>query len=257
MCDGRLNSIRTSNRGACSFASMHASDRPVLLVDNVDSFVHNLGRYLVRLGLRVDVLRRNDPRLASIRPKEYSALVLSPGPGRPEDAPEACEITRRFWGRRPILGICLGHQIVAVVGGGEVTRSCDPYHGRASWIDHDGEREFGGLPNPLLVGRYHSLVVDDNSLPDTFVVSARLRDDPGTVMAIRHRALPICGLQFHPESLLTPQGFSLLYNFFNACGFQLKGNAEFGSEVRDAECLEARFPSPGREDLSPMKVQPR
>ncbi|RMG04612.1 MAG: aminodeoxychorismate/anthranilate synthase component II [Planctomycetota bacterium] len=205
------------------------------MVDNVDSFVHNLGRYLLRLGLRIDVLRRNDPRLAAVDPEAYSALVLSPGPGRPEDAPEACEVTRRFWGRRPILGICLGHQIVAVVNGGKITRCADPYHGRASWIEHDTRREFAGLPNPLQVGRYHSLVVDAGELRDSFVISAWSRDDPNTIMAIRHRTLPICGFQFHPESLLTPQGFSLLHNFFKLCGFRLSAEVSFASEIREKQ----------------------
>jgi len=183
----------------------------ILLIDNYDSFVYNLKQYLEELGAEV-LVRRND----QITPEEARELdpekvVISPGPGRPEDAGNSIEIIRRLAGEVPLLGVCLGHQAVAAAFGGGIGRARRLLHGKTSPIQHDGKTIFAGLDNPLTATRYHSLIVEEDSLPEEFSVSAR--DDAGEIMAIRHRNLPLEGVQFHPESILTGQGRRLLYNF--------------------------------------------
>jgi anthranilate synthase component II len=183
----------------------------ILVIDNYDSFVHNLARYFEQLGHEVRVVRNTAVNAASIESLRPDALVLSPGPCTPERAGNTIELVRRFYQRLPILGICLGHQTIAAALGGRIVRAKEPIHGRTSPIGHDGRGLFAGLPNPLLGCRYHSLVVDEATLPDCLEVTARTPD--GTIMALEHRDYPVVGLQFHPESILTECGFQLLAAF--------------------------------------------
>jgi anthranilate synthase/aminodeoxychorismate synthase-like glutamine amidotransferase len=181
----------------------------ILLIDNYDSFTYNLAHLFGELGAEVTVVR-ND----AITPDEAEALgpshlVASPGPGRPEDAGATPEILRRLAGRVPTLGVCLGHQALVQVHGGEVGQARELVHGKATIVSHDGRGIFAGLPEDFLAGRYHSLAA--TSVPDVFEISARSAD--GEVMAVRHRELPIDGVQFHPESVLTPLGGDLARNF--------------------------------------------
>jgi anthranilate synthase/aminodeoxychorismate synthase-like glutamine amidotransferase len=181
----------------------------ILLIDNYDSFTYNLAHLFGELGAEV-VVRRND----EITPEEAEALapshlVVSPGPGRPEDAGVTPEILRRLAGRVPTLGVCLGHQAIVQVYGGEVGQAQQLVHGKATLVGHDGRGIFAGLPSDFLAGRYHSLAA--TSVPDVFEVSATAAD--GEVMAVRHRELPVDGVQFHPESVLTPHGRDIARNF--------------------------------------------
>ena len=184
----------------------------ILLVDNFDSFTYNLAHLFGELGAEV-LVRRNDAigvdeaeRLAP------SHLVVSPGPGRPADAGVSVELVRRLAGRVPTLGVCLGHQVIVEAFGGEVGPARRLVHGKASPIEHDGRGLFAGLPDPFEAGRYHSLAA--RSVPDVLEVSATAPD--GEVMAVRHRELPVDGVQFHPESVLTPTGPELARNFLEA-----------------------------------------
>jgi anthranilate synthase/aminodeoxychorismate synthase-like glutamine amidotransferase len=188
----------------------------ILLIDNYDSFVYNLARYLERLGQATHVIRNTQIDVAGAERLRPSALVLSPGPCAPAQAGCSLELVRRLHEKLPILGVCLGHQIIAEALGGRVVRARQPVHGRTSSIAHDGRGIFAGLPNPLEGCRYHSLAVDEASLPEALEVAARAPD--GTVMAIRHRRLPVVGLQFHPESILTDCGYALLAAFLRQAG---------------------------------------
>jgi anthranilate synthase/aminodeoxychorismate synthase-like glutamine amidotransferase len=181
----------------------------VLLIDNYDSFTYNLAHLFGELGAEV-VVHRND----AITVDEATALgpthvVISPGPGRPEAAGVSEEVVRTFAGRTPLLGVCLGHQAIVSVFGGEVGAARELVHGKATMVVHDGRGLFSGLPEDFLAGRYHSLAA--TSLPDSLEVSATAAD--GEVMAVRHRELPVDGVQFHPESVLTPVGRDLAKNF--------------------------------------------
>jgi anthranilate synthase/aminodeoxychorismate synthase-like glutamine amidotransferase len=188
----------------------------ILLIDNYDSFVHNLARYLQRLGqetlvLRNDALTADDiPRLAP------RAIVLSPGPCTPNEAGCCLEVIRRWGTSLPMLGVCLGHQALAAAWGGMVVRAAEPVHGRASVMEHNGSPLFAELPRRFAVGRYHSLVVDEATLPPMWEVIART--DEGIVMAIAHRQHRLWGVQFHPESILTEHGYPLLANFLTLAG---------------------------------------
>lgn len=183
----------------------------ILLIDNYDSFVYNLARYFQRLGHATHVIRNTAIDAAGVWALGPEALVLSPGPCTPRQAGCSLELVRQFHAELPILGICLGHQAIAEALGGRVVRAKEPVHGRSSAIRHDGRGVFTGLPQPIIGCRYHSLVVEEVSLPDCLEVSARLED--GTVMAVRHREFPVVGLQFHPESILTGVGYPLLAAF--------------------------------------------
>jgi anthranilate synthase/aminodeoxychorismate synthase-like glutamine amidotransferase len=181
----------------------------LLLVDNYDSFTYNLAHLFEELGAEVIVLRNDavDPdRAEELEPSHF---VISPGPGRPRDSGASLEILRRLAPRVPTLGVCLGHQAIVEAFGGEVGQARALVHGKASEVAHDGRGIFAGLPDPLEAGRYHSLAA--TRVPDCLEVSARTRD--GEVMAVRHRELPVDGIQFHPESVLTPQGAELGRNF--------------------------------------------
>ncbi len=184
----------------------------VLVVDNYDSFTYNLVQYLGELGTDV-VVRRNDQitveQAARLQPAQ---IVISPGPGRPEDAGATVEIVRSLGDRIPVLGVCLGHQAIGIAFGGRVVRARRPMHGKTSRIEHDGSGVLRGLGNPFTACRYHSLVVDADSVPPVLAVTARAADD-GAVMALRHRDHPIHGVQFHPEAILTESGRQVLRNF--------------------------------------------
>jgi anthranilate synthase/aminodeoxychorismate synthase-like glutamine amidotransferase len=182
----------------------------VLMIDNYDSFTYNLVQYLGELGATLEVVRNDARSVDELLALAPDRVVVSPGPCTPNEAGISLEVTRRFpQAGIPTLGVCLGHQSLAQAFGGTVIRHL-PVHGKTTTIEHDGRTIFTGLPSPLTVGRYHSLVVDQDSLPDCFEVSARGGD---VIMAIRHRELPAEGVQFHPESVLTDDGLRLLENF--------------------------------------------
>jgi anthranilate synthase/aminodeoxychorismate synthase-like glutamine amidotransferase len=186
--------------------------RRVLLLDNYDSFTWNVADGLSAAGAEVDVRRVDSIDLAGIEAAAPDLLVVSPGPGRPEDARLSLAAIRSLAGRIPILGICLGHQCVAIAFGGAVARSPAPVHGKVSAVRHDGRGLFTGLSGELPVGRYHSLVVTE--LPPELEVTARTGD--GLVMGLRHRSLPVAGLQFHPDSFLTASGSAIFRNAIDA-----------------------------------------
>jgi anthranilate synthase/aminodeoxychorismate synthase-like glutamine amidotransferase len=180
----------------------------IVLVDNYDSFVHNLARYLRELGWATEVLRNDAASVDEVAALDPSAIVISPGPCTPDEAGISVPLVRELGASVPILGICLGHQCIGRAFGGRVVRAVRPMHGRASSIHHDGRAEFAGLPNPLTATRYHSLVVAPGELPSELEASAW--SDEGEIMALRHRERRIVGLQFHPESILTERGHDLL-----------------------------------------------
>lgn len=185
----------------------------VLLIDNYDSFTYNLVQALRMLSADVCV-RRNDAVTAEqLDPADFTHLVISPGPGRPEHAGVSMAVIERCLRHVPVLGVCLGHQAIAAVAGATVSGAQTLMHGKASPVYHDGRTLFEGLPNPFPAGRYHSLAVLEPSLPQDFVVSAYTSD--GEIMGMRHRTLPVEGVQFHPESVLTPEGGRLLRNFLD------------------------------------------
>jgi anthranilate synthase component 2 len=183
----------------------------VLVIDNYDSFTYNLVQYLGELGADPIVHRHDVLGIDELVALEPDAVLISPGPGNPDDAGVSNEAIRRVAGVRPILGVCLGHQCIGQVFAGRIVRAPHVMHGKTSLIRHDGEGVFAGLPNPFEATRYHSLVVERDSLPAELVVSAET--DDGTIMGLRHRDLPIEGVQFHPESVLTAVGHDLLRNF--------------------------------------------
>jgi anthranilate synthase component 2 len=182
----------------------------VLLIDNFDSFVFNLAQYLGALGAEPVVLR-NDASLQDLADVEPDAVVISPGPGRPEDAGCCVEAIRTLAGRVPLLGVCLGHQAIGVAYGGRVVRAEGVMHGKTSLVNHNSAGVFEGLPNPFLATRYHSLVIEPGSVPKTLEVTAST--DEGVIMGIRHRDLAVEGVQFHPESVMTAEGLTLMKNF--------------------------------------------
>lgn len=187
----------------------------VLLIDNYDSFTWNLAHRLGELGAEVRVVRNDAIEMAGLDALAPARLVISPGPGRPEDAGVSIEAVKHFSGRIPVLGVCLGHQALSIAFGGEVRRAAAPMHGKTSHVVHEGTHLFAGLADQIEVGRYHSLVIPPDRLPAHFVRSAWVADD-NTVMGIRHERWPVYGVQFHPESVLTPAGHRLLRNFLEA-----------------------------------------
>ncbi len=188
----------------------------ILVLDNYDSFVYNLVQYLGELGAEPVVHRHDDLAIEQILALDPDGVLVSPGPGRPEDAGVSNEVIRRFAGVRPVLGVCLGHQCLGQVYGGDVVRAPQVMHGKTSVVHHDGEGVFAGLPNPFEATRYHSLVVAPESVPDVLVVTAWT--DDGIVMGLRHRQHPSTeGVQFHPESILTAGGHDLIANWLRQC----------------------------------------
>ena len=182
----------------------------LLLIDNYDSFTWNLAQYLGELGAAPSVRRNDEISLEDIDQMRPRRIVISPGPGRPEDAGITVDAIRRFGRQTPILGVCLGHQGIGIAFGGSVVRAPQLMHGKVSDVSHDGRGVFRGVSQPFIAGRYHSLVVAD-PLPDVLEAAARTED--GTIMGVRHREYPIHGVQFHPESVLTSAGRQVLRNF--------------------------------------------
>jgi para-aminobenzoate synthetase component 2 len=184
----------------------------LLVIDNYDSFTYNLVQYLGELGQTVEVRRNNRTTLEEIendlRPER---IVISPGPGTPDDAGITLDVIEHFSGKIPLLGVCLGHQAIGQAFGGKVVRAPELMHGKASEVSHDGKTIFAGLQKPFLAGRYHSLIVEKDSLPDCLEVSAATKEN--IIMGLRHRELKVEGVQFHPESILTSDGKQLLANF--------------------------------------------
>ncbi len=183
----------------------------ILVVDNYDSFTYNLVQYLGELGQEVEVYRNDAIDPAGIRARAPTGVLLSPGPGRPEDAGVSLAVLGELAGEVPILGVCLGHQCIGAHWGGSIVRARQLMHGRTSSIHHDADGVFAGLPSPFVATRYHSLVVRRDSVPEVLTVSAWTED--GEVMGLRHRTLPVEGVQFHPESFLTDHGHALLANW--------------------------------------------
>ena len=185
----------------------------LLVIDNYDSFTYNLVQYLGELGAAVEVRRNDEITVDDIGDMEPSALVLSPGPCAPAQAGITVDAIRRWGAEIPMLGVCLGHQAIGEAYGGRVVRAGRVMHGKTSLVDHTGTHLFSGLPTPIEVMRYHSLVVEPDSLPGELEVLARACDNPAEIHAVRHREHPVYGVQFHPESVLTPHGKTILRNF--------------------------------------------
>jgi para-aminobenzoate synthetase component 2 len=189
----------------------------ILVIDNYDSFVYNLVGYLGQLGAQTEVWRNDDPRFAEPDWADgFDGILLSPGPGTPEEAGVCIDVVRGLGGRVPIFGVCLGLQSMSVAFGGVVNRAPELLHGKTSLVHHDGRGVFAGLPNPFTATRYHSLALDPATVPDDLEVSATT--ESGVIMAVRHKRLPIESVQFHPESVLTEGGYQMLANWLVACG---------------------------------------
>lgn len=201
----------------------------ILLIDNYDSFVFNLARYFERLGQETIVVRNDAIHVAGVRELSPDAIVLSPGPCTPCEAGISLEVVRELWSSVPMLGVCLGHQTIAAAFGAAVVRAAEPMHGRTSSITHDGRGVFANLPEPLTVCRYHSLVVDPQTLPSCLKVTAHTQDD--VIMGLQHRKAPIVGVQFHPEAILTESGYSLLANFLRLVGLTVNSDLDINGEL--------------------------
>jgi para-aminobenzoate synthetase component 2 len=186
-------------------------EKMILLLDNYDSFTYNLAQYLGQMGQKLEVRRNDKITLDEIEELRPERIVISPGPCTPREAGVSVPLIQRFAGKIPILGVCLGHQAIGAAFGGRVIRAPKLMHGKTSEIKHDGKTIFRGLPEPFVATRYHSLIVERKSLPPSLEISAET--DDGTIMGLRHRELCVEGVQFHPESVLTPAGFQLLENF--------------------------------------------
>ena len=186
------------------------------MIDNYDSFTYNLVQYLGELGAQVDVVRHDVEGIDALMARAPDGLVISPGPGEPRDAGVSIEAVESFAAAgTPVLGVCLGHQAIGVAFGGRIVRARSIMHGKTSEIEHTGVGVFAGLPQPFEATRYHSLVIEEESCPDVLEVTARTSD--GEIMGVRHRELPVEGVQFHPESILTEVGKQLLGNFLKGC----------------------------------------
>ena len=203
----------------------------ILVIDNYDSFVHNLARYFRRLGCETVVLRNDKITVEGISELAPQAIVISPGPCTPDEAGCSLEIIAQLGTRIPILGICLGHQAIIQAFGGKIVRANEPVHGRQSSVRHDDSAMFRNIESPFIAGRYHSLVGQTAEIPEQLNVTART--DEGTIMAVQHQKLPIVGLQFHPESILTPAGYQLLFNFLTIAKIEVANPPSFQSEVTD------------------------
>jgi anthranilate synthase component II len=210
----------------------------LLVIDNYDSFTYNLVQYLGELGAEPTVRRNDAITVASVLAAGYAGIVISPGPGTPRDAGVSLEIIRRLSGIVPILGVCLGHQAIGEAFGGRVVRAPKPVHGKASEVTHDSQGVFDGLPQPISVGRYHSLILEREHLPTELQITAQTRE--GLIMGLRHKRLAVEGVQFHPESILTSCGKQMLANFVRQCSGvhsdadAAQSSAEERTEARDS-----------------------
>ncbi|HEY3104141.1 MAG TPA: aminodeoxychorismate/anthranilate synthase component II [Pyrinomonadaceae bacterium] len=185
----------------------------LLVIDNYDSFTYNLVQYLGEMGEQIEVRRNDEVTVDEVETMAVNRIVISPGPGTPHDAGVSMEMIDRFSGRVPILGVCLGHQAIGEVFGGRVVRAPRLFHGKSSVVQHDGKTVFEGLEQNFSAGRYHSLIVERESLPDCLEISATTPN--GTIMGLRHRKMKVEGVQFHPESIMTTEGKKLLANFLS------------------------------------------
>jgi para-aminobenzoate synthetase component II len=219
------------------------SSPSILVIDNYDSFVYNLVQYMIELGADVTVRRNDDVDAAQVAQMAPDGVLVSPGPGHPRDAGNCVEIIRYCAEKSiPMFGVCLGHQALGEAFGATIDRAPELLHGRSSLVDHEGVGVFQGVSNPLVVGRYHSLVVKDEGLPSDFAVTARSH---GLIMGVRHRTLPLEGVQFHPESVLTQDGYRMLANWLEECGStDAREKAEALSDRMDA--VRAALPQPTR-----------
>jgi anthranilate synthase/aminodeoxychorismate synthase-like glutamine amidotransferase len=190
----------------------------VFVLDNYDSFTYNLVQYLGELGAEVEVRRNDRVTVGEVEAMRPERIVVSPGPCTPQEAGISIELIRHFAGKLPLLGVCLGHQAIGAAFGGQVVRAKNLMHGKTSQVEHDGKTIFRGLSSPMTATRYHSLIVAEDSLPNTLEVSAWTRDKDGTrvIMGLRHRKFPVEGVQFHPESVLTDEGKKLVKNFLRS-----------------------------------------
>ena len=188
----------------------------LLLLDNYDSFTYNIYQLFSDIGAQVEVVRSDKISIDEIRAKDYRGVIISPGPGIPQDAGISEEVIRQLGGEIPILGICLGHQAIGEVFGGRVVRAGEIVHGKASPICHCGTGLYQGIPEHTQAARYHSLIIERESLPDVLEVTSQL--DNGTIMGVRHKTFPIEGIQFHPESILTPEGRAMMKNYLKDIG---------------------------------------
>jgi anthranilate synthase/aminodeoxychorismate synthase-like glutamine amidotransferase len=213
----------------------------ILLIDNYDSFVHNLARYVTRLGCEAHVVRNDAIDAGGVRKLKPCAVILSPGPCAPQQAGCSLEVVRQLYGEVPMLGICLGHQVIAEALGARIVRSPEPVHGRSSPIEHDASKLFAGLPTPLAVGRYHSLCVEPATVPRELRVTARSGD--GVIMAFEHVDRPVYGVQFHPESVLTEGGFRILANFLRIAGRPVAENLPTLDDERAPATAERPLPA--------------
>ena len=186
----------------------------VLVIDNYDSFTYNLVQYLGELGAEIRVRRNDQVTIGEVEAMHPAQILISPGPGRPDDAGVSMDVIRRFGPTTPLLGVCLGHQAIGQVYGGTVCRASAPMHGKTSTVVHDGRGVFHGIAAPIQAGRYHSLIIASASVPAELEVAARTKEDE-TIMAVRHRRYPVHGVQFHPESVLTDEGKRILRNFLD------------------------------------------
>jgi para-aminobenzoate synthetase component 2 len=186
----------------------------VVVIDNYDSFTYNLVQYLQVLGAECDVRLNDGTTAEEVERAQPDGILLSPGPGTPDDAGVTLDVIQRLASRTPILGVCLGHQAIGQAHGARVVRAPRLMHGKTSWIEHDGKTLFSGLPQPFEATRYHSLIVEEASLPDCLKVTARAPE--GEIMALRHVEHPVEGVQFHPESILTEHGLSIMKNWLEA-----------------------------------------
>ena len=215
----------------------------ILVVDNYDSFVYNLVQYMIELGADVTVRRNDEVDAAQVEAMAPDGVLVSPGPGHPRDAGNCVEIIRYCAETStPMFGVCLGHQALGEAFGATVDRAPELLHGRSSLVEHEGVGVFEGVSNPLVVGRYHSLVVKDEGLPSEFAVTARSH---GLIMGIRHRTLPLEGVQFHPESVLTQDGYRMLANWLEECG-STDAREKAGALSARMDKVRAALPQPTR-----------
>ncbi|MBD3672149.1 MAG: aminodeoxychorismate/anthranilate synthase component II [Planctomycetaceae bacterium] len=204
----------------------------LLVIDNYDSFVHNLARYLEELGCETMIVRNDAVSLDEIRELNPAAIILSPGPCTPNEAGLCEAVIREFGPTLPMLGVCLGHQSIATALGGTLRRADEPVHGLTSEVTHSGQAIFANLPQPLKVTRYHSLIVDETTLPESLQITSRTAD--GIIMSLQHESWPLVGVQFHPESVLTEQGHTILENFLSSAGIPVSENKQ--REVFPSQC---------------------
>jgi anthranilate synthase/aminodeoxychorismate synthase-like glutamine amidotransferase len=212
MSDCGVGTIPQSNPQSNPQSAFRDPKFMVLVIDNYDSFTYNLVQYLGELGADVQVMRNDIVSLQEVIAARADHIVISPGPGRPEQAGVSMDVIRQLGQTTPVLGVCLGHQAIGAVFGGSVVRAGVPMHGKTSTIEHNGRGLFSGIAGPFLASRYHSLVVAEDGLPADLEVTARTRED-ANIMGLRHREWPVYGVQFHPESILTGEGKRILRNF--------------------------------------------